>query len=110
MFAHSLRSAFIPLMDVLAAFSAGAATTTIKIAIDTDNNSSTGCSVAVGGATFSGAEQLWITTYDPDAHAVTGVTQQRCSGSTFGGAATIDTGGWSVGVNGGVNAIETHMP
>ena len=62
MFARSLRSGFLPLMAVLAAFTANAATTTIKIAVDTDNNSSTGCSVTTGAGTFSGAEQLWTTT------------------------------------------------
>src|SRR6266480_4086913 len=106
----SFRRSLLPLILVFAAYSAAAATNQIKTAIDTDNNASTGCSVSSALGTFSGAEQLLITTYDPDTHTVTSVVRQRCSGGTFGGSDIIDSGGWAVGTNGGVNLIETHIP
>src|ERR1051326_3598167 len=104
------RAALSLLVVALSAVSVAAATNQIKVAIDTDNNSSTGCSVVTAAGTFSGAEQILITTYDPDAKTVTSVIRQRCVGATFGGAEVIDAGGWSVGSNGGVSLIETHMP
>ena len=98
---------FVALFTVL---SASAATVDVKVYLDTDNNAATGCSVLAGGASFSGAEQILTTTYDPDAKQITSVTRQQCVAGSFGAAGNVDAGGWAVGSTGGVYLIESHLP
>lgn len=91
---------------------------THHIYLDTDNNPSTSCTVAVHEAGWSGNVtgverdvQISVSTTAP-AH-VTGVTLSSCSGASFGAPQTVSTASWPVGLNvgtGGGDVIEGYLP
>jgi hypothetical protein len=97
---------------LLIAGSVYGATTDVKIFVDTDRNTSTGCRVITISGNFDGVEQIFTTTYDNTTMTVTGVTRQQCvdpTTATFSAPATIDAGGWPVATNGGLQSLETRF-
>lgn len=91
---------------------------THHVYLDIDNNPSTGCTVAVHEAGWSGNVtgverdvQISVSTTAP-AH-VTGITVSSCSGASFGAPQTVSTASWPVGLNvgtGGGDVIEGFLP
>ena len=72
------------------ASSALAATTEVKILVDSDKNQATGCRVFTATGNFDGVEQVFTTTLDTTTMMVTGVTRQPCvdpATATFGSPA-----------------------
>src|SRR6478672_6485187 len=108
------RSSNILLFVFLCAFfplSSFAATTEFRVLLDTDNNASTGCSVAVSGGSFAGVEQVLITTVD--ASTVTSVARQVCSAGTLGASIPVNAPTpYSVGLDGasGNSLVESILP
>src|SRR6266849_941255 len=114
---HFCRSAFarVLFLVVLAApLQLAASTAQFQVLLDTDNNTSTGCSSLIGGTAISGVEQILTTTVNVTSTGsnVTGVTRQVCASGSFGSPIVIDATGWPVGTNGasGNSEIETHIP
>src|SRR3954454_2935191 len=100
--------AFVPL-------SSFAATTEFRVLLDTDNNASTGCSVAVPGGSFAGVDQVLITTVDSTATGatVTSVSRQVCSAGTLGASVPVNAPTpYNVGLNGssGNSLVESVLP
>ena len=112
------RSSKFVLSFVFAIFPlfAQAATTEFRVLLDTDNDSSTGCSVTTPTGAFTGVDQVLITTVDttPTGSTVTSVVRQMCSGGVFGFTTPISTAPvpYAVGSAGasGNSYIESVIP
>ncbi len=92
-----------------------AATTTVSVLIDADNNAATGCSVPTVNGPFAGVDRVLNTTVVADAagYRTQSITVQRCSGGVLGAAQTIDSSVLPIARGngtGGATAIETYMP
>ena len=112
------RSSNLLLFVFLCAFlplSSFAATTEFRVLLDTDNNASTGCSVAVSGGSFAGVEQVLITTVDSTStgSTVTSVSRQVCSAGTLGASIPVNAPTpYNVGLDGssGNSLVESVLP
>jgi hypothetical protein len=112
-FARIARTVALLCSLLLLALPASAAT--LEVLIDSDNNAATGCTVSLPnppGGSFAGVEVLLVTTVDTSTSPphVAGVTQQVCSGGSFGAPTVVSAGGWNVGLGigaSGYDAIET---
>ena len=114
------RSALLQSVAALAIFalplSARAATTDIKVLLDTDNNPATGCNVTTAVGTFMGVEQVLTTTVDSTTPpgAVTAVVRQGCSGGALDAPTAVapPAPGWGIGLNPANDdvLVETHIP
>ena len=98
-----------------AASLAQAATTTISIGFDTDNNPATGCLLSVGNQSIPGVERALETTATTTASTATvgAVALRVCVGGVLGAPVLISTGGWSIGLGAGMvgaDVIETFIP
>ena len=89
---------------------------TLQVLIDSDSDTTTGCSVSLLAppGNFAGAEVVLLTMVDTSTTPphVSEVAQQVCDNAThtLGAPTTVNAGGWSVGVGQGVagyDAIET---
>ncbi len=94
---------------------AHAATTTISIGFDTDNNPATGCVLSVGSVAMTGVEVALdtVAATTVTTGTVGTVTRRICSGGVLGSPATLSTGGWPIGLNAGTaggDVIETYIP
>ncbi len=92
-----------------------AATTTVSVLIDADNNAATGCSVATVNGPFAGVDRVLNTTVVADAtgYRTQSITLQSCSGGALGAAQTIDSSVLPIARGngtGGTTAIETYVP
>ena len=92
-----------------------AATTTLSVALDTDNNAGTGCSIATVGGTLTGFEQILdtVVTTGVNTGQVGAITRRVCAGGVFGSSQPVSAGGWSVGLgtgDAGSDVIETFIP
>ena len=92
-----------------------AATTTVSILIDSDNNVATGCTVATVNGPFAGVERVLTTTVVADSagYRSQSITVQSCSGTTLSAAQLIDGNALPIARgNGpaGSTAIETFVP
>jgi hypothetical protein len=104
----NLRLTFV-LSLLLVAMSASAAD--VKILFDVDHNQATGCNVMTTAGTVPGIEMVVITTWDPTARTVTGVSRQQCMAGVLGSPVAIDTSSWAVGTDAEKNSVvETHVP
>jgi hypothetical protein len=95
--------------------SAWAASTTLSVTIDTDNNTTTGCTVTTSAGTLSGIEIVLdtvVNTSGASTGVVGSVTKRICSAGVFGSPIVVSNGGWPVGMgagNGGNDVIETFI-
>ena len=92
-----------------------AATTSVEIGFDIDNNPATGCTLTVGSRTMAGVEVALATvaTTMVDTGAVGAITRRTCTAGVFGAPVAVSSGGWSVGMTTGLNGsdlIETFIP
>ncbi|HEX7613413.1 MAG TPA: hypothetical protein VF371_11630, partial [Candidatus Limnocylindrales bacterium] len=118
-FLPSLSRAFVaPLFAVLiglGATMASAATTSVTVGIDTDNNPATGCTLTMGGSSMPGVEvalEISVTT-TASAGTVGAVTRRSCTAGAFGAPVTVSSGGWPVGMTTGLSGsdlIEAFIP
>jgi len=87
-----------------------------RVLIDTDNDATTGCTVATATGLFKGVEQVLITRVSANATTgtVTGVTRQICTdpiANAFSAELPVDGGGWPITMTpGGSMLVETHIP
>ena len=100
---------------VLSATLAQAATTTVAIGFDTDNNAGTGCALTVGSNSLPGVEVALFTVVTTTANTGTvgPITRRSCVAGTLGAPVTVSAGGWGVGMAAGLNGsdlIETFVP
>jgi len=114
---RSLRAQALAWLGILicGASIAHAATTTITIGFDTDNNPATGCTLIVGSQSLPGIEVALDTlvTTTATTGAVGVVSRRTCAGTTFGAPVALSAGGWPVGMttgSGGSDLIETFVP
>ena len=113
--ARNLRHVFLAAF-LAVGLSAGAAE--LKVLVDQDVNSASGCTVATPSGDFKGAETVFTATVDTTVTPprVTGVTGQACANPATNALAppvTVSAGGWNVGVGigtGGTNVIEVGLP
>jgi len=107
--------AFVLLFGLTAPESAGAAGQ-LKILIDSDNNSATGCTIATPAGPFTGADAVVTTTIDPATARVTAIVLQNCQGGVLGAPTALTfpaTPPWPVGAGNGTNGsdvVETYIP
>lgn len=92
-----------------------AATTTLSVALDVDNNAGTGCSIATVGGTLTGFEQVLdtVVTTGVNSGQVGAITRRICTSGLFGAPQAVSPGGWPVGLGTGdlaADAIETFLP
>ncbi len=92
-----------------------AATATYSVALDTDSNPATGCTVAGAGGPIAGIEQIVTTVVEISAHDATiaRLERQLCISGALGAPAPYDAGGWPVGFGtgmGGAAVVETSVP
>lgn len=86
--------------------STASAQNTYSAYIDSDGNASTGCTIALPGGTFVGAEwRVQATATTGGNPQVTSVTLAQCGGGVFG-AGTAIGGNYPVGLNDGVSASD----
>ena len=96
--------------------SAWAATTTLSVTIDADNNTATGCTVTTAAGSLSGIEVVLDTvvgTTGANTGVVGNVTKRNCVAGVFGSPVVVSGGGWPVGMgagSGGSDVIETFIP
>jgi len=87
-----------------------------RVLIDTDNDATTGCTVATATGLFKGVEQILITRVSANGTTgtVTGVTRQICTdpiANAFSAELPVDGGGWPITMTpGGSMLVETHIP
>lgn len=117
------RTFLLPLVSaLLLAFlstAAGAVEHEVRILMDLDDDSATGCLVNTVEGPLDGVDQILITTVDtsspPEAGTVTDVATSDCideGTDTFSAPASFD-GGWPVGIGNGVggrDVVETYFP
>jgi large repetitive protein len=107
------RSVLASLVTLLVAFSAQAITYEVKVALDTDRNASTGCTLTTSAGSFTGVEQVLVTRSDVPASGpatTLGTTRQVCAGGTLGSPVPADTHTWGAGFSTSGNLfIETHI-
>ncbi|MCC7114261.1 MAG: PASTA domain-containing protein [Burkholderiales bacterium] len=104
-------------LGLAAAFAlcASAATPSVGVALDTDDNPATGCTVATANGAYAGVEQVVtarVVTHATGAY-VDRVERQTCAGGALGGAAIVDSGDWPVGLGdgaGGSAVVEMSIP
>src|SRR5512145_1171440 len=94
---------------------AAAGVSTLGVALDTDRNSATGCTISTANGALSGIDQVatTIVTTTSSSATVARLERQLCNAGTLGAAATYDNGGWSVGFaagTGGTAVVETSIP
>lgn len=95
------------------AVSAHSATYRHQVLLDTDNNTATGCAVAVNelnyaGGPVNGVEHVVeMVVDDGTAPArVVQVNRQACSGGSLGAPVQVDAGDWNVGTDNGSNGAD----
>ena len=94
---------------------AQAATTSVEIGFDTDNNPATGCTLTVGSRTMAGVEVALATVVTTTANTGTvgAITRRTCTAGVFGAPVAVSSGGWPVGMTTGLSGsdlIETFIP
>jgi large repetitive protein len=94
---------------------AHAATTTVSVLIDADNNAASGCAIATANGPFTGVERVLNTTVVADGagYRATSITLQSCTGGALGAPAVIDSTTLPIAPSGGLNgmtAVETYVP
>jgi len=105
-------------LAVLPGFAAGVATagtTTIAVALDTDNNAATGCVVASAEGPVAGIELVLSTVITTTANGatVTRLERQICVAGVLGAPIVYDNGGWNVGFGKGMSGsalVESSIP
>ena len=111
---HVLGRGAALLWLMAAASLAQAATATISIGFDTDNDPATGCLLSVGSQSMPGVERVLETVTTTGSAATVGaVTLRVCVGAVLGAPVLISTGGWSIGLGAGTagaDVIETFIP
>ncbi|HQU48092.1 MAG TPA: RHS repeat-associated core domain-containing protein [Casimicrobiaceae bacterium] len=115
-FLSSLRSLCIGLAGALAfAMSATAATPSVGVALDTDSQSATGCTVPTANGALAGIELVVTarTVTTATGAYVDRVERQTCTGGILGSAVVVDSGDWPVGFGvgtGGSAVVEMSIP
>ncbi len=109
----TLVALLIGFLAALVPFAASAAE--LRVLLDTDRNSSTGCTVSTPNGPFAGVEEVLNTTVNTSVYPpmVGAITRQGCVGGVLGGAAPVSAGGWPVGLGsgfGGYDVVETFLP
>ncbi len=95
---------------------AATTTTTLSVAIDTDNNAATGCTISTAGGTLVGIEvalDTVVNTSGANSGSVGSVTRRNCTAGAFGAPSIVSNGGWAVGMgsgSAGSDVIETFIP
>ncbi|MBK9441607.1 MAG: hypothetical protein IPN53_09935 [Comamonadaceae bacterium] len=112
---HAFATGFVGLLLAIAAAGAHAATTTVAIGFDTDNNASTGCTLPSGSSSMSGVETVLYTvvTTAVNTGTVSAITRSTCIGGVLGAPSYVSAGGWPVGMEAGLSGsdlIETFIP
>ena len=92
-----------------------AATTTVSVLIDGDNNLASGCTVATVNGPFAGVDRVLNSTVVADGagYRTQSISLQVCSGGTLGVAQVIDSSALPIARGngaGGSTAIETFVP
>ena len=69
-----------------------AATVTVTVALDTDNNPATGCTIATGAGSFMGAERALLTVAQADAvgYSTQSISVRECVSGTLGAPQVVD--------------------
>ncbi len=109
------------LLALVLAPAAQAATSEFKVLLDLDDQPGTGCTVATASGSFTGVEEILVTTVDTGTMPpkVTGVARQACTApatNTFGAPVPIASpfaAPWAVGIGNGTGAsgtVETYLP
>ncbi len=103
------------LVLAMSAAMANAATTSVAIGFDIDNNATTGCTLTVGGSSMPGVEIALFTVVTTTASTGTvgATTRRTCTAGVFGAPVVVSSGGWPVGMTIGLNGsdlIETFIP
>ncbi|MBK8741484.1 MAG: VCBS repeat-containing protein [Betaproteobacteria bacterium] len=98
-----------------AAAAVHAATATVAIGFDTDDNPGTGCTLTLGAASLPGIEVALhtVVTTTATTGTVGAVTRRTCAGGVFGAPVTVSAGGWAVGLGAGLDGsdlVETFIP
>ena len=99
----------------MAASASFAASTTVSVLIDADNNASTGCTVSTANGPFAGVERVLNTTVIADAtgYRIQSITLQSCNGGAIGPTTIISATPTPLvrgsGAN-GTTAVETYIP
>ncbi len=112
---HALAMGFVGLLLTISAAGAHAATTTVAIGFDTDNNAATGCTLTSGSSSMPGVETVLYTvvTTAVNTGTVSTITRSICIAGVFGAPINVSAGGWPVGMSAGLNGsdlIETFIP
>ena len=110
-----LRSFALLLVFGLAGTNAIAATVTIGIALDTDNNAATGCTISTANGSVAGIEMVGaaIISTSVNGATVARLERQSCAGGALGAPSTYDNGGWNVGFGNGTSGravVEASIP
>src|SRR5258706_122857 len=94
-----------------------AAPTELRILLDSDNSTSTGCRVITNLGNLEGVDAIYTTTYDLGSDGkpvVTGVSSQTCAQKgtvNFTAPTQLDPGGWPVSTDSSGNVfVETRIP
>jgi len=100
-------------LTLLAPLAANAAE--LRVLLDTDRNSATGCTISTPNGPFAGVEEVLNTTVNTTVYppVVGAITRQSCVGGVLGAAAPVHAGGWQVGLGlgvGGYDVVETFLP
>lgn len=87
----------------------------LRVLIDSDRNSATGCTVATANGAFAGVEQVLNTTVNTTVYppVVGALTRQSCLGGVLEAPVPVHAGGWPVGLglgSGGYDVVETFLP
>ncbi|MBK7473198.1 MAG: hypothetical protein IPI73_23800 [Betaproteobacteria bacterium] len=111
----SLACALLAACALLYGTAAFAATTTLSVALDVDNNAGTGCSIATVSGTLTGFEQVLDTviTTGVNSGQVGTIGRRVCASGLFGAPQAVSPGGWPVGLGTGdlaADVIETLIP
>ncbi len=112
---HTLAVLVVGLVLVMAASMARAATTSVEIGFDTDNNPATGCTLNIGTRSMPGVEVALATMVTTTANTGTvgAITRRTCTAGVFSAPVVVSSGGWSVGMTTGLSGsdlIETFIP
>lgn len=102
-------------MAALAAMPGWAATTSVGLLLDTDNQLATGCAVTVGATTTTGIDTVVTASVvtSTTGATVTGVSSASCVGSVMGAPQVLAGGSWPVGLGHGSAAsavVELAIP
>ena len=99
------RAVYIVLLATTIHQSAIAATHRVSVALDTDQQASSGCTIAHPGGAIQGIERVVTAVIDTTASTaqVTRVEEQSCTGAQLSAPVTTITGPWSAGLGNGLS-------